>query len=134
MRKFENKCITQMSYKYDWPILNRTTAATIYVMGPAAKKIMVARRGKRGKQGFNLPAADHVTNFTDNQVDTNVNSVSAQRPYQTNNYQNHNLNNVPAYNPMGFESQKVGSSVPSVHFGIEAVKANTPGAQESYIS
>lgn len=107
-------------------------------MGPAAKSIKVARRSKRGNQQFKLPNFTQSTSYFDvNQSDeANGTGILARKHYQTNTYKVYSLNTVPAYNPMAFEKQMVGACVPSVNFGCEAIRANTPGeiTTDSYIA
>lgn len=131
MRNWEGQVLTEMSFKHDWPILSINNSASIYVMGPAAKSIRVARTGTRKRMKIGPNTANDII-FAANQTVEDSN-VSLIKPYTTNGYKVSSLNTKPPFNPMCFEKLQVGAMVPSVHFGVEAVQANVPGESASYI-
>jgi spore coat protein U-like protein len=131
MRNWEGQVLTDMHFEYPWPILSSANATSIYVMGPAAKGMEVARTGTRKRMKFSANNLNF-SQFTTNQTSIDR-GVTVVKPYQTNSYKTCSLNTKAPANPMCFEKLQVGSMVPSVHFGIEAVQANVPGSTNSFI-
>jgi len=125
-------CIN-FEYKYNWPSLS-STATKYYTPGLRSDGITVTRRGKRGKQTIVLNSGNNAT-----YVNTNLPDETSTQPYANftydAEYQNFCLNNLPGFDAMTFESRSVGSAVPSIDIGLEAIKSNVPEAStEDYIN
>ena len=127
--------IINFEYSYEWPVMSSATAPNIYAPGPANKGITVARRGKRGKQSLTQTGLTTInTQFGVNQADETGNQL-LKLAHNADTYENFCFNNFVGYNAMATEQNLLGPSVPSVHFGIEAVRSNVPETSSlSYIN
>lgn len=115
------------SYSHQgWPIMLPAIAPKLVTTGSKSSSVVITRLGARGRR-----AVTNIDLTTGSAVLTNQPgevSTQALKMYHTSDsYFAYCFNSVsPSYDTLGMESHFAGPKVPSVHFGIEAVKANVP--------